>query len=147
MAICQANWMRSAESKLPKAAYADETFSPPTGPLGCPLVSLSSTYSFCLALGRVSVKEFCKIINITVIYAFRINKIQCTWNYIHLTKYIELKWLCKYRITGIIKVNDTEVAHPHLISIIVTKCMSLPFDSYPIYGVHISLNDPSMENT
>ena len=63
--------MRSAESKLPKAAYADETFSPPTGPLGCPLVSLSSTYSFCLALGRVSVKEFCKIINITVIYAFR----------------------------------------------------------------------------
>ena len=55
--------MRSAESKLPKAAYTDEIFSSPTGPLACPLVSLSSTYSFCFALGRVSMKEFCKMIN------------------------------------------------------------------------------------
>jgi len=51
--------MRSPESKLPILVYADVIFSPPTGPLTCPLVSLSSTYSFCFALGVVgTVIEF-----------------------------------------------------------------------------------------
>ena len=86
--------MRSPESKLPKVAYADEAFSTPTGPLACPLVSLSSTYSFCFALGRVSLKEFWRIINITVLYAFWIIEVGHKFNALGTTCMFKAGIIC-----------------------------------------------------